>query len=343
VKKKRRQAQGIMSGSTKKPKRTGRPPLDNAVLLGRRDTFVSVLESSWADFGWGLKKARSISAVREALSPLKGQGLAYSLDVFLEESPTRASAKELRATKRTGWEASWAAREARDPHDRQVQLVTEARSALAQTENQSKARRAVEVELAKRQRELNRLASELKEASERRERLDRERHRQEAFVAQTELLRFVRSRRYAFTPRNLANVMAGLPYVGWRHSIRRCRKFPCQIAVSTNYQVFEAIAHILRGQRPKSSGQALEVFRAELPKLGRKHAHARSYIAENWSYLKEAIEECWKGPSRPRSRPFTLTSAFARSLRRPRTALERVLASQEVNLIDPKLLGNRKP
>ena len=343
MKKKRRQAQGIMSGSTKKPKRTGRPPLDNDVLLGCQDTFVSVLESSWSDFAWELKKASSISAVREALSPLKGQGLAYPLEVFLEESPTRASAKELRTTKRTGWEASQATREAREPYDKQVQLVTEAKSALAQTENQSKARRAVETELVKRQRELNRLASDLKEASEKRERLDQERHGQEAFVAQTELLKFVRSRRYAFTPRNLANVMAGLPYVGWRQSIRRCRKFPCQIAVSTNYQVFEAIAHILRGRRPKSSGQALEVLRAELPKLGRKHAHARSYMAENWPYLKEAIEECWKGPSGPRSRPFMLTSAFARSLRRPRSALERVLASQEEDLIDPKLLGNRKP
>ena len=84
-----------MSGSTKKPKRRGRPPLDNDVLLGRRDTFVSALESSWSDFAWELKKAGSISDVREALSPLKGQGLAYSLDEFLEESPTRASAEEL--------------------------------------------------------------------------------------------------------------------------------------------------------------------------------------------------------------------------------------------------------
>jgi len=264
----------MLGRSEKKSRARGRPPLDNDLLLGRRDTFVGVLESSWADIGWSLKKARSIRNVREALIPLRGYALAYPLDLFLEEAPVEASAPEMRAIRRGAWEAARAAREASEDYDKQLQLVNEAKAALAQAEGQPDTRKIVMAELEKRQQKQDRFATELKEASERRDALDRELHKTQAFIAQTELLKLVKSKRYVFTPRNLANAMAGLPYIGWRQSIKRCAKFPCQSAVSINYQVFELVAHVLRDRRPKSSRQTLELFRAELPKLGRKHKRA---------------------------------------------------------------------
>src|SRR5258708_39237303 len=42
----------------------------------------------------------------------------------------------------------------------------------------------------------------------------------EAHFAQTELLQFVLSERYIFTPLNFANAAAGLPHMSWRSSFR---------------------------------------------------------------------------------------------------------------------------
>ena len=43
----------------------------------------------------------------------------------------------------------------------------------------------------------------------------------EAPFARQELFRFLKSKRYEVTPLALANAAAGLPYMGWRHSMRK--------------------------------------------------------------------------------------------------------------------------
>ena len=45
---------------------------------------------------------------------------------------------------------------------------------------------------------------------------------QEASYAQHEMCGFIRRRKYAHSPRNLAHAMAGLPYLGSWQSFRRC-------------------------------------------------------------------------------------------------------------------------
>jgi len=52
----------------------------------------------------------------------------------------------------------------------------------------------------------------------------------EPSFARHELFRFLKSKRYEITPESLANATAGLPYMGWRQSMRRCKERKSLIA-----------------------------------------------------------------------------------------------------------------
>ena len=71
-----------------------------------------------------------------------------------------------------------------------------------------------------------------------------------AFLAQSELLKFIRSRRYAFTPVNLANAMAGLPEMGWRQSAKRCSRHKPKHGDGAVYWLFKLIRRALSERKP---------------------------------------------------------------------------------------------
>lgn len=317
------------------PRPRGRPRLvSDAELTGRRDSVVSLLEPSWGEIGWELKRARTVGDLVNAMRPFADQARNYPIRLLLEERTSTCSSLELRQTRRNLGKASQEARLAQEAYDRQAELAAEANAALAQAGNNVRIARTVKAELERRQEELDRLGLVLEKAKNNRENLERELREQEAFIAQTELLRFLKSKRYAFTPRNLANAMAGLPYIGWRQSFQRSARSPCQIVLSLHYEVLAILQHILRNRRPSSSEAALRLLRTELPKLPRKHGYVREYLRQNWLHVKEAVEDCWKSRSHPGAVPYRITAAFAKSLLRPRTALDRVLAAIELTQID---------
>ena len=69
---------------------------------------------------------------------------------------------------------------------------------------------------------------------------------EEAGFAQQELMRFILEGRYELTPLNLANAMAGLPYMAWRQSFKRCMAWECSFANSVMYREFKIISACLR-------------------------------------------------------------------------------------------------
>ena len=317
------------------PRPRGRPRLvSEAELIGRRDSLVSLLEPSWGEIGWELKKARAVGDLVKAMRPFANQARNYPIHLLLEERTSTCSPLEIRRTRRDLGKASQEARLAREAYDRQAEVVAEAKTALSQAGDDASIVKVVQEELQRRQTELDRLGLILEKAKNNRGDLEKRLREQEAYITQTELLRFLRSRRYAFTPRNLSNAIAGLPYIGWRQSFRRSARTPCQMAVSLLYQVFEAVVYILRDTMPASSEAALRLFRAEVPRLPKKHETARQYLSGNWLHAKEAIEECWKIRPHLLALPFKVTALFNKNLTRPRTALDRVLAAIELSQID---------
>lgn len=76
----------------------------------------------------------------------------------------------------------------------------------------------------------------------------------------------------------------------WRQSVVRCNKISCDMTVHIYYQVFEAMFYILRGDRPRTTKDAVQVFRGAVQELSGKHRRAGEYLMEHWPELKGAIE-----------------------------------------------------
>ena len=166
---------------------------------------------------------------------------------------------------------------------------------------------------------------------------------QEAHYCRTQLLKFTRDRRYAHNPRNLANALAGLPYMGCRRSAARCAKLPYTYEPYMMYRVFEFVERTWRLRRVANSAPGLELFRAAIAKLPRSvlvriggqqkrkrmENYFRRYLEENWAYLKEAIEYVLRGYQHPGQVPYLVTARFHANLSKPRTQADIFFAQQE--------------
>lgn len=145
------------------------------------------------------------------------------------------------------------------------------------------------------------------------------------FIAQNQLLDFLKSKRYKVTPRNVANAMAGLPDISWQYSFRRTKAiaYPDWWAPRENYSVVQAIEYILRKRR--SGLPWLKLFQTEIQKLPQEHEFAKDILLKNWADLSLAIKECSVLRIRTAGLPYRLASTFFKKRSRQKTALDRVL------------------
>ena len=328
------------------PGPVGRPPLlSDDLLLVQRDFFLSILEDRWTEFAWKLGHARNIKALVSAFS-LMADSRNPLLEPFSRNVPKRADFDGLRTTKCKLETIRAQGYEARKKLETELRRVEEVRTALKE------ARKALNA--SKRGRERQKALADLKTVrteSERRECLYEKTRKsiadseatekvlrgdltdQEALFAQTELLRFVTSRQYALTPRNLAMAMAGLPCIGYRQSLRRCKSLPHDHVERVNYQVFRGIMLVLKKRNPRSAQQAEQVFQRSIPELSKELAPARGLLAENWSDLRAAIHDAWRLGVHPGTRAFIITARFLKRVHGPKTKLQRVLdESQRIAL-----------
>lgn len=327
--------QSPIDDSAATPKRQGGRPLvpPDLNLRGSLYALVDAFEKRWALIGWSLERIRnapkppSLGVIRKALEPVRDWGHLYVFGLLLSDSVENTTLKELRQVRDDFGQAVAAARQVLAAFEEQKRLCQEAEAALEQAGPEQK--KIVQAEKAKRDAELNRLQGTLRKVNEESDELTKKLLVQQAFFVQSEALDFLRSKRYELTPRNLSAALAGPPDIRWRTSIVRCRKIGCEMAESTYYLVFLAASHILQGKRPKTATEAIQFFQREIPRLPKKHSHAKDFLTQNWPHFKKAIEdECERCPH-PRRLRYDLTAAFIRNLVRPTKALDRVLAAQE--------------
>ena len=239
-------------------------------------------------------------------------------------------------------------REAREKHDNCLDAVSHGEAAINTARPEQVG--SVKAELLTRRAEFQKSESELESARTTENALQAELSDQEAAFAQDEILEFITKRKYTLNPWNLSNAMAGLPYatevpfLGIWVSHERCSALDTTHWPNFHYQVFEKI-ELIYNRSLGSQVSPVDFFRQaikDLPKVinptipQEKAAGAtripnsiRKHLADNFCYLRRAIENVPTSTDDPRPQPFIICSTFNRNLREPRSAADEVLAATE--------------
>lgn len=181
---------------------------------------------------------------------------------------------------------------------------------------------------------------------------------QEAFYFRQQILQFVQQckpaastgkQRYALTPRNVANAIAGLPYVTARRSAEICAKLATTVPEMRNYRVFTFVKSVWTRRHERGALSLTEWFKREIKKLPKFELAERNpnideegenkkkrmpnqfriYLGENWYYLKKAVEECSRLKLALRDMPYEITKKFIILSMHPETPVEPIRAERE--------------
>lgn len=157
---------------------------------------------------------------------------------------------------------------------------------------------------------------------------------QEAFFFRSQVLDFIQKADYEFTPRNVANALAGLPYITSRRSAELCAGIKSKIAVSSSYEVLMFIASAWKRNDKSANLTVTEWFKLQIRDLprykifkGKKtENHFRTYLAGKWFFLKRVLERLQGSKLPPGFVPYAITREFLRQSTNPQSPAESILA-----------------
>jgi hypothetical protein len=318
---------------SEKPKR-GRPTTPDNLLLGTRNAWVALLEESWPEIGWQMRRIRArrkgnIEDIRKLFEPVKQNIHNSDLPAsFYRRSTESAKPSEtLKNRKRVG-QLDAQILQTQAQRDEQQRSSQTAEAALKQSSPGH--RDTIQNEATKRLLGLTKIEDDLKTLQSERDALEKKLRDQEAYVNRSELLEFLLSRgRYAIKPRNVADALAGLPGMKWRQSYTRCSHMPRDADARPTYRVFEVISHIWDRRPQEFEAPPIDFFRSELLKHPQKSDSTRQFMQQRWSDLKLAIEDCWNSVRDPLSIPSVITAIFMRNVSRQKNPAEQILAELE--------------
>jgi hypothetical protein len=147
----------------------------------------------------------------------------------------------------------------------------------------------------------------------------------EGCFARDQLLRFVRSHRYTLTPFRTANAIAGLPFIGWRQSAKRCSKWKHPDGFS--YQTFKTVDRIIKScsERTEMINHA-ERWLRNRPQ-GTKFNAVRD-LQWGWYYLKRSMQTALAARAHPKALPFLITRLYFEKSESP-SAVDSILEYRE--------------
>ena len=333
------------SASGRKAHRSGRPvALSQSDLIFRRNELQGILQAHWHAVGWNLRLAKSRKDISEAFRPLE-QFRSPIIALLLVEPVSTVQGDRLGTFRRERKKLHAQFTQSYAQLDASRILVIDATDAYSQARARLDAARDSYVSARKEQKPTSNFLAELRkwstlcnrlriEVTQREETVDQrtegfrriqaEIRRIEAHFAQSELLRFLRGRRYAFTPENAANAIAGLPELGCRRSFLLCSRVKYTAVPSINYLIFEAVSRTLKQHSPKAGDEAATTIRLRIS-TKKQFANVKEYVNEHWKALEDATHKVWASPAHPHSRAFKITSLFLENLRAPRRVVNTLL------------------
>jgi hypothetical protein len=293
----------------------GRPHgITDAELIANRNFLVWLVENTWGSVGLELHRVKSPDGVRLALkeweryqdqNALVGNILrptTHSMDI------KRLRALQLRRTRLV--DSLYEADERRKQCQERLQKVeiifvhqlTEEQRIIAEEERVKRktALEGAENEYSACLQNLNKVSEEIKDGH--------------AHVTRIQVVQFCRSARYSITPVNIANALAGLPYIGYRQSIKRCRRQKPIHAGGIAYQIVKVLQRIVDSRRQnktlvKDAEQWLRKLRVS------KSSQIFSAVEElrnKWYYLKPAIATVVSQKPLTRELPYKITTEYFR-------------------------------
>lgn len=291
--------------------RRGRPTgLSDAQLHTRRDQFVQIFEGAWFDIYRELQRCKKPDDLIRIFTPVaKPQTWWHEpLGIFCRASSESASSAALRRVRAE-------LRSVVEPLYRAELLKRGAEEQLHQTNSALANARGSNRRMVKRGRKMKRKEAWKAEVAYRplakREKQLRERLIQlEASFARQELFNFLKSERYTLTPSNLANAVAGLPYMGWRRSVSRGKKAVSKIANGTMFQIFKAIRYLVTNANRKSENELVTSFHDGILSLPSRYQLPKAELAKNWFSLRRAIRQAYRSDPLPKALICEITKRY---------------------------------
>jgi hypothetical protein len=339
----------LMNRKTKNTS-AGRPTVDDFGLSTHRNSVVDMLSCWWGEVGWQLLRATTREELWAALEPVKEHPNRHRISRLLLVSSESATAEQIRGKRRANEEAIKEIYEAQARQRTCLDAVTLAEMAKGQASLEQM--KDVDVQVSRRKGELKEANTAYDAACAVQQALATQLDQMEAGYAQDQLLMFIDKRfingKYARTPLNFANAMAGLPYtqgvdfMGTWQSYGRCSKLFC--APHHRFQVFETLQSIWK-RSGKSKLSILEFFHQEitaLPKtvkiidpITQKESEdrfengVRTYLLNFWPIWSLALERSLESPVEQDRMPFSISTNFTKIQSDPKTSVLMVLGPTE--------------
>jgi hypothetical protein len=307
-------------------RRGPRTELSDAQLHGRRDQLVQVFEAYWGQLGMDLRGCKKADDLIPILSPLVETYVRGLISAICHDFPKPVAAVTPRKIRAKGRVVATERYAAENNYRQALEQLQRVDIAFAQASKRN--RRFVKRERKKCRKDLARTKPLFLRISWIEKDVDEHRRNVEARFARQQMLLFLKSGRYEVNPCSLANATAGLPYMGWRQSMRRCKTRDSIIADSQPYQIFKSIRYLVQTASGKKTANTLvESFREGIPRLPNRYRLAKQEIARKWLYLERAIRQAVRSKPHPQALHFEITKRYSEQMQ-THSPVDTVLAEQ---------------
>jgi hypothetical protein len=307
-------------------------------LQSIRDSLVTLLGDTWSEVGWNLQRIETREDVPGAFSPWKQEERPHALFRILLRQPQspeilwpsdcRAFGVKLDAIyreigtladmMRQFSEFQQHSRNSLDQADRALRAATAVDQQRSIVEERANRKRTLE--LAKdTYLWLNRYYQELNQTL----------NDGYAHFAHAEIIRFRNSHRNRLNPWRIANAMAGLPFLGYRQSIKRCSRFKREKAAGLRYEIFRTIRRILKSG-PLSIGLTGHV-ESWLRNRKPSNSLAISELQKKWYYLEPSVQAVSGTGIEPETQAYEITREYFRRIATRSAADELLEADRRIH------------
>jgi hypothetical protein len=339
-------AEGSPDISPSEVKSKGRPEeIGNEELLSNRNNLVVLLENTWGDVGWNLRhRVQTHSDVRPAFQVWEKEPiLPYPARALLRPSEQASDAEQLSALHDERQKILDSISDAEKTRLRCTDLLEKARRALNTVSEDQ--RILVEEHVSERRGNLERTETTYLSLRKRLKEVEEQIKNSHGYLAQAEVLKFCTKGKYAFNPLNTANAIAGLPHIGYRRSIDRCREWkrieglPYRIFLilqclcdrqSREITLVQHVEDCLRGRSPSRCVQQKKVAKGQRqrplanfesmaePTSAQIESYAVEQLQTKWYYLRRSIATALTAKNLlPEQVPYHITSEYFRRMAQP--------------------------